>query len=243
MPRPHSDQWILALETSTLQGSVALCKNGAVQLTRQLAKGTQHGREILPAVDQLLRQAHLSVSSLHAIALGIGPGSFTGLRVGLAAVEGLRFAQKIPVVGIPSFDAMAYHLWEQKQFSQGALATLYYARRQRMYLALYQFRQNSPPHCTQTTTLLPLSQLHKAIPSNSYAIGAGSTYLPSQIKVVTLEEKFSVPRAQDIAQLAWQKLKDKLSSNSKLDEFQRPIQLIYLMKSEAEENLQKKSLL
>jgi tRNA threonylcarbamoyladenosine biosynthesis protein TsaB len=97
---------ILALETSTETGSCALWRNGEL-IERYCPAGRSHSETLLPLVRELLAEAGLSISQLDAIAFGVGPGAFTGLRVACGAAQGLAVAADLPVVPVTSLAAMA----------------------------------------------------------------------------------------------------------------------------------------
>ena len=100
---------ILSLDTSTQVSSVAVLKEGrlASEITMQ-AKLT-HSETLLPHIEQALRMAGVKKEELTGIAVSIGPGSFTGLRIGLAAAKAMSYALRIPIVGVPSLEALALH--------------------------------------------------------------------------------------------------------------------------------------
>ncbi|MGN0938271.1 MAG: tRNA (adenosine(37)-N6)-threonylcarbamoyltransferase complex dimerization subunit type 1 TsaB [Selenomonas sp.] len=100
---------ILSLDTSTQVSSVAVLKEGrlAAEITMQ-AKLT-HSETLLPHIEQALRMAGVKKEELTGIAVSIGPGSFTGLRIGLAAAKAMSYALRIPIVGVPSLEALALH--------------------------------------------------------------------------------------------------------------------------------------
>ena len=100
---------ILSLDTSTQVSSVAVLKEGrlAAEITMQ-AKLT-HSETLLPHIEQALRMAGVKKEDLTGIAVSIGPGSFTGLRIGLAAAKAMSYALRIPIVGVPSLEALALH--------------------------------------------------------------------------------------------------------------------------------------
>ena len=101
---------LLAIETATSWQSVAIL-DGETVLARveQDAKGS-HARTLLSAIDRLLGETGLSLTDLNGLAVSIGPGSFTGLRVGLATVLGFRTVTKLPLVAVPTLEAMAWNL-------------------------------------------------------------------------------------------------------------------------------------
>lgn len=97
---------ILALDTSTEYLSLALWQDGAA-LCRDRHAGQRHAELILPLVDEMLAEAGLSLKNLDGVAFGVGPGSFTGLRVGCGVAQGLAFGAGLPVVGIGTLLALA----------------------------------------------------------------------------------------------------------------------------------------
>lgn len=97
---------ILALETSTELGSCALSRDGEV-LERFCPAGRSHSETLLPLVRELLAEAGCAVGQLDAIAFGVGPGAFTGLRIACGAAQGLAVAADIPLVPVTSLEAMA----------------------------------------------------------------------------------------------------------------------------------------
>ena len=97
---------ILALETSTDAGSCALWRDGAVT-ARACPAGQPHSETLLPLVRELLGEAGLAVGQLDAIAFGVGPGAFTGLRVACGAAQGLAVAAGLPLVPVGSLETVA----------------------------------------------------------------------------------------------------------------------------------------
>ena len=93
---------ILALDTATPAASVALVRDG-----EPFGERTSRAVRVLADADELLREAGLGPADLDALAVGIGPGSFTGIRIGLAAVRGLALALDLPVAGVSTLDALA----------------------------------------------------------------------------------------------------------------------------------------
>jgi tRNA threonylcarbamoyladenosine biosynthesis protein TsaB len=97
---------LLAIETSGDFCSIAVSNADAVH-ARHIPAGQRHAELTLDAIDELLREASLSVADLEGIAFGEGPGSFTGLRIACSLVQGLAFARDLPVVGIGTLAALA----------------------------------------------------------------------------------------------------------------------------------------
>jgi tRNA threonylcarbamoyladenosine biosynthesis protein TsaB len=95
--------WILAIDTSTEQAGLAV-SNGRRTAERSWAAGRTQTTTVLPAIEQLLGQVGIGVADLAAIAVATGPGTFTGLRVGISIAKGLVLARDIPLIGVPTLD-------------------------------------------------------------------------------------------------------------------------------------------
>ncbi len=128
-----SNQMILAaFETSTPQGSVYLSWPGG-EAEELLGAGIPHSETLLPALMRLLEGARLHPAGIGALAVGVGPGAFTGLRVGLATAQGWARAAGIPLIPVPSPDALAAPFLDG---GDGVLA-LCDARKGEVYAAFY----------------------------------------------------------------------------------------------------------
>ena len=124
---------ILGIETSTMTGSVALMDEERLiaEYTLNL-KGT-HTSRLMPTIDRVLKDASFTIKDLDGIAVSSGPGSFTGLRIGIATAKGLAQGLDIPVVGIPTLDGLAFQIFNCKDLVSPILD----ARRGEVYCALY----------------------------------------------------------------------------------------------------------
>ena len=98
---------VLGIETATAYGSVALWADRGLEGELVLHNPRSHSERILPSVQLLLQQKGAVTGDLAAVAVSIGPGSFTGLRIGLAAAKGLAFSLGIPLYGVPTLEALA----------------------------------------------------------------------------------------------------------------------------------------
>jgi len=124
---------LLAVETSTLTGAVALLDAGRLVAESRLTVALTHGERLLSAVDALLRAAHWRLGDVEALAVAVGPGSFTGLRVGVSTMKGLAFATGKPLVGVPTLDALAWTL----PFAVHPVCPVLDAKKGEVYTALY----------------------------------------------------------------------------------------------------------
>src|SRR5208282_6894994 len=128
---------VLGLDTSTPTASLALISGGrvAARIERPV---TSHGAALPGAVGEVLAAAHLKIGDIGAIAIGTGPGSFTGLRIGLSYAKGIAMASGCALVGVPGFDAMALAALERNNIETGRLVCVVVdARKGEVYAALY----------------------------------------------------------------------------------------------------------
>jgi len=133
---------VLALDCSTEACSVALGLDGEVTELFELAPRA-HTQRLLPMVDSLLTTAGIKLAELDAIAFGRGPGSFTGLRICLGAVQGLAFGAQLPVLPISSLAVLAQTAIESRQVAEsGLILSSFDARMDEIYWGL--FRREGP---------------------------------------------------------------------------------------------------
>jgi len=99
---------IMAMDTAAASCSVAIWQDDCVthQVLKEMQRG--HASELLPLIESLLKDAAMEVADLDALAVTVGPGAFTGLRIGLAAARGFGVASKLPVIGVTTLEAMAH---------------------------------------------------------------------------------------------------------------------------------------
>jgi len=128
---------ILALDTSSDYCSVALFYEGRLDEIKKQAP-RQHTELLLPMVDELLARNGLLLNDLDAIAFGRGPGSFTGLRICFATVQGLAFGANLPVIAVSTLQAMALAACQQFNIVNGVVAPMLDARMGQVYWGLYE---------------------------------------------------------------------------------------------------------
>lgn len=124
---------ILALSTTSSSGSIAIYKNDHISYINHLDIKVTHSERLLPQIDASLKNSKLSVEEIDLIVIANGPGSFTGLRIGLATAKGLCFAHKIPLLPISTLKLLAHNV---AQSSRNILAIID-ARMDEIYTALY----------------------------------------------------------------------------------------------------------
>ncbi len=137
---------ILAIESSARAASVALTEDGALVSQFFQASGLTHSRTLLKMAQELLSSLDMTVSDVDAVAVAKGPGSFTGVRIGVAAAKGLCWGADKPCIGVSTLEAMAYH-----GAGRGGeiVCPAMDARRGQIYNALFRFEGETPLRLTQ----------------------------------------------------------------------------------------------
>ena len=127
---------VLAVETATAWQSVALLSGESVLARSDQDAAGSHARLLLPAIDRLFSETGLLPAKLDGLVVSIGPGSFTGLRVGLSTVLGIRTVTQLPLVVVPTLEGMAWNLRD----ATIPLCPVINSRRGELYWALFQWR-------------------------------------------------------------------------------------------------------
>ncbi len=176
-----ADVLILAIETSTGCGSVALTRGGAasgkVLGEYTLQPEITHSRRLLGSVKGMMDALAVTWSDLDAVAVSQGPGSFTGLRIGMAAAKGIARAANCPLIGIPTLDGLA------RQLTPASLPIYLVldARKQQVYAARYCFTGDDWVR-TSPFAVLSAEQLEKRIEEPTLVIGPGVPACAEQLR-------------------------------------------------------------
>ena len=139
---------ILAIDTSTAWCSVALSLDGREPIFRHEPVSAGASQLLLPWVEEMLNESKISLKDLSAIAVGIGPGAFTGVRLGVAAVQGLAMSNQLPVISISSLDAIAAQVAHTDGFKKALpshFAIAVDARMDEIYWAQYLVQEQQLP--------------------------------------------------------------------------------------------------
>lgn len=126
---------LLALDSSGLVASVAVTEDGKLLGEYTVNYKKTHSQTLLPMLDTVAQMLALDLSTVDAIAVAAGPGSFTGLRIGSATAKGLGLALDKPIVPVPTVDALAYNLWGASEL----VCPIMDARRRQVYTGIYEF--------------------------------------------------------------------------------------------------------
>lgn len=125
---------ILCLETATTNCSVGVAKDGKLlSLVEDNSKNYSHAEKLHLFINDALKQANISINDLDAIAISKGPGSYTGLRIGVSSAKGLCYSLDIPLISVPTLDLLAHKL----KANYGIIISMLDARRMEVYSAIY----------------------------------------------------------------------------------------------------------
>ena len=126
---------VLALDSSGMTASVAIVEDNIVIGEYNVTYKKTHSQTLLPMLDEVVKMTETDLKQIDAIAISSGPGSFTGLRIGSATAKGLGLALSIPIISVPTVDAIAYNLCG----TDAVVCPLMDARRNQTYTGLYTF--------------------------------------------------------------------------------------------------------
>lgn len=129
---------ILGIESSSLVASVAIVEDETTMAEYTVNFKKTHSQTLLPMIDEMVKLLEIDLSTVDAIAVSGGPGSFTGLRIGSATAKGLGLALHKPLIHVPTLDATAYNLYG----TEALICPIMDARRNQVYTGIYRFRES-----------------------------------------------------------------------------------------------------
>ncbi len=171
---------VLGIETSSVRGSVALLEDDRTVCILGHERENAHGESILPLIEQALATAGWRRRQLDRVAVGLGPGSFTGLRVGIAIAQGLSEGLEIPLVGVPSLRAMAAAVPADRP---GCRCVLLDARKGEVFVAAYDSDGNELLEVRVVASAAELERLVQQFGDLVY-LGSGTAALPGLLNVI-----------------------------------------------------------
>ncbi len=231
-----SQPLILAIDNSTMYGNVALTSPDGLLAERILLSRLTHSKRLLASLADILTESELDWPQLDAVAICLGPGSFTGLRIGLATAKGIAMATGLPLIGISSLDGLA----SQLPFASQQICPILDARKHEIYAALYGSSASGEVERTSDYLVMPPEQLVEKIDRPTIFVGDGvnvyGEYLKEALgpKALFAPEHIIFPRAAAIAKLAL--------SHYHREQFLDPASAVphYIRASDAEIQRQKK---
>jgi len=225
---------IMAIETSTMLGGVAITDNlsGLIAEIRFNVKST-HSERLMTGIDHILKHAGLKLSDIDVFAVASGPGSFTGLRIGLSTVKGFSYATGKPIVSVPTLEALAWNF----PYCRYLVCTMLDARKKEVYAALFKWNDEVPVRLiNEVSAKVSLLLEDSRFFSGEKIIFTGEGALLYKDKIIeVMREKAifatsekMVPAPANIAAIGIKKAME--------GEFSEPVSLVpfYLRRSEAE---------
>ncbi len=163
---------ILAFESTAKAASCALLRDGKLVSQYTQCSGLTHSRTLLPMGEDMLKNAELKLADVDLLAVAHGPGSFTGVRIGVSMVKGLAWASDKPCVGVSTLEAMAWH----GLAAGGLVCPVMDARRSQVYNALFRIVDGSPRRLTEDRpiALEKLAEELRAYDERVFLVGDGA---------------------------------------------------------------------
>lgn len=162
---------ILAIDTSSSICSVAILEDNNIIIEKHNDDEKTHSQKLMPLIDELFKESSLALDNIDLLACSQGPGSFTGIRIGISTVKAFADVKNIPIIGVTSLESLAYNITDS-----GLIATLIDAKHDNVYFALYELKHNK-----YTTIIEPISdtisnviQVLKSYSTNITFVGDGS---------------------------------------------------------------------
>ena len=222
---------ILAIETASLVSSVALATADTLLAEITLQTKKTHSEILMPHIAEILNMAGVSKMDITAVAVSIGPGSFTGLRIGLATAKSLAYAMKIPLIGVSTLSALAYGC-----FVPGAiLAPMLDAQRGNVYHAVFEWQNGNLTELMPATVLGIDEALNKLAQYNTPVIVMGEAAVQYREKIEQIAEPLVlaaphmiIQRASSVAGLGHMMIKEGVQHDV------MALEPLYIRRSEAE---------
>lgn len=218
---------ILAIETSSLVSSVALCDEDKLVGELTIQTRLTHSEQLMPHIKELLEKTKVGKDKIKAIAVSIGPGSFTGLRIGLATGKGLAFAWNVPMISVPTMEGLAWNCHGHR----GVIATIIDAQKGNVYVTAYIW--NKELQCSRKTEVAPMTEVLAWAKQEEDVtfLGDGTALFGKEILEAGLAvapPTIRIPRAGSVGFAAWKRYKEGEREDC------RTVVPYYIRRSEAE---------
>ena len=192
---------ILAIETSSDACSVAI-SDGELDYSFHELMPKQHTEALIGVIDELLNSASLDIEDIEAVAVGCGPGSFTGIRLACSTAQGISISQNIRGIVVPSLDILASSL--NRTQSAEKIVTIINANMDRLYLAEYNYSGRILKNSEIAS--IPISAFNqKKYDKETFFIGEGGRLVLDSINKVSSQISFELPSALELLQMAKEK--------------------------------------
>ena len=190
---------ILAVDTTATVGSVALVRDGKVLSEYTVNAGNTHSVTLLPMIENMLKITETDLSSVDLFATSVGPGSFTGVRIGCSALKGIAFSSDKPCIGVSTLEALAYNLRDH----EGIICPCMNARRGQVYTALFESNAGGITRLTpdMAISIEELSSMLADFDGNVHFCGDGY-FLVSHLSENKTSERLTLQSAVSVALVA-----------------------------------------
>jgi len=195
--------YILNIETATKNCSISIAKDGETLLCKEMAEqGYSHAEKLHVFIEEALKEASLDFSDLTAISVSQGPGSYTGLRIGVSAAKGLCYALDIPLIAVDTLEVLA----SQLKISEGIIIPMIDARRMEIYSAIFDANGEKT---RETKAEIIDEKSYEEINEKIHLIGDGAM----KFKEILTDNKFIFypeivyPSAKEMSRLSFEKHK------------------------------------
>lgn len=221
--------WILGIDTSSLKGSIAITLKNKVISEIAVSEQISYSKKLFFLIDSILQKNSLTISQIDAFATSIGPGSFTGLRVGLSAALGFSLALNKPVISVETLPAMANTL----PFTEHVICPIIDARKGELYTSFFQYDKNKKIRRIGNDRAVSPEILIKEINKTTILFGTGVDTYGGILKQklgnkAVFNDCFINSIAASVAKLAYAKISGGISTKS------LPLKPKYIRRSEAE---------
>ena len=184
---------ILAIDTATTSCSVAILDAGTLCAEITMRKGQTHSKHLMATIDSALKMANFSMNELDGFAVTIGPGSFTGLRIGISTIKGLALAVGKPVVGIATLETLAWQCADHAHL----ICPLLDARKAEVYAAAFRYREDRLIMQTDACVAKPEEFVRK-IKESCIFVGSGARLYRREIENLLGDSAHFVPQGQNM---------------------------------------------
>jgi tRNA threonylcarbamoyladenosine biosynthesis protein TsaB len=219
---------LLGIETATMVGSVAIVDQVDVVASYLWNIESAHSEHLMVAIEQILADASLSLQELDGVAVSIGPGSFTGLRIGLSTAKGLCYATGLPLVTVPTLDALASRL----VFCKYQVCPMLDARKGEVYASIYQTADGEISRLCPPEAISPELLLRKISQSTVFSGKGAIVYRDSLLKSLGEKAYFAPPELNSPDAAAVARLGFSALQNGETAEL-FPVEPFYLRKPDA----------
>lgn len=220
---------VLAIDTSGDTGSVAAWADGRVLAERDFARPMNHGQELFPSIEALSRQVGWSPCSPELIAVSAGPGSYTGLRVGIASAKMLSYAQDLPLIAVPTFDSLIRNVGPDAVRA----APVIDAKRGQVYVRCYEWSDNGWQPLSELAVHAP-QDAARGLPQGALVFGTGAERYADAFRAAGLLVSHDLDLSRSRAGVVAEVGAALYAAGRRTD--RDGLIPIYLRKSEAEEN-------